>query len=673
MEVLFKKIVGGKIDKIPDRYSIEVRNFIYWLMQPKSDLRPTCKQIIESELYRKIRTQVENSYKDYTINKSSNCKEVNKTINQSSLKQNSRKEEINSTIFKNNAEQIEISKGINISSDLEKTNKQFINNNETNKEKESIQKTEEDDTLDLIHINLVKNLYLSPEFSYFVSNKEKENVLRSLLIKEEEHIEDTMKKARSHNILIKDDEEPKEKEYLIYNSIKKKIQTKEVDAKRFINDDDMFYMDELRKKSKELNHSDKMNQNNKNKKIINPIASTSDLKHTESLIIKTNAFHIDSESFKNSVLITTSSNVKTNQNPFKIVNNNENIYINDVESNKNNNKFKFKSKFNFDKKFLYETISIPKDFRLENFEEANELLPKPEYDGEPAAYIPHLINSNDQYELKSNCKLFETPFMKKEREVIENLKKKYLKNQVTNENIFAKPYSPGCLSNKIKTKSIKEIEKEALLSNMYSNIVVSTRSKEQREKEIMENYRYLDRGKEEIVDPLEEFRKIVKPHIYGESKKKRNKDFINLEQIYNEINLGPLNNKKNYSIDAETIKSNNLKNDFQKKHLNIKINENITNGKSLNIIDNKNPNSLYKITELTNEKPENEKNEKNINHKNLIYKNTGRSHKINESKDNESQSSKLPSVISKGHRESNFIEKDSFILSNMNKKVKFIN
>lgn len=538
MEELYDKILSAKIQSIPKHFSPEIYDLIKWILNPKESFRPSSKELIQSKLYRKIRSEVEEAFKSQVLNKIlstnideidnenlnfekendyenqhintsyiakvSNDKSNNKTNKESkNIKindQNTNSKELKNNeimVIEENNDNCDNSEGIEDLLDKFVSDKKISNVKLEAKDKLILKNRQKsaivniDDTLEIVHENLYKNLYTNKDFYYLTIDKERKEAMSTNFITE------------NLNVVIK---------YGV-NKIKK--------IKCFTeNDYEEEYMikNETYNTNQEYRSKDKDYNNKNNGHDINTYYS----KINDDFFINTNAFHVDTESIKNSsVLITTN----TLQRPMEI------------EINTNRNNYKHKSKFLHNKNILQSTIKLPTKLSLDNFKYMNKILPIPQYDNQ-GSFKPQLEEYNsyknicNDISIENLVKKYETKEMKRNNE----LKNRWLKKNsdkksklaLIEANFFNQDYTKlGCLS---KSKKINSKLSDEMAANMHHNIIISVKSKESRLKDIDEIYRYKhppipksnNDNEEKIKFDLKEIKRIGRNHIDSDDVKGNN-------------------------------------------------------------------------------------------------------------------------------------------------------
>lgn len=209
--------------------------------------------------------------------------------------------------------------------------------------------------------------------------------------------------------------------------------------------------------------------------------------------LPTNVFHADTESF-----ITRTNVVKHR--------------LNDSgESKSSSNKNRINQKYyrqnnlqRADNLFLYDTIRVPVEINLNNFNKAGEYLPKPQYNSEQE-FIPKVIKYDysksyvNYINLNDLKKKYESALSKRENDIREKIK------QIRKNN-----------EKKIIFGAAPQDNNSFLMCNLYNNIVQSMKPEKDRLHEIDELYKNI-LNEVVVEDPLNELRKKAKPYLYSKN------------------------------------------------------------------------------------------------------------------------------------------------------------
>lgn len=574
MEELYDKILAAKIQPIPKHFSPEIYELIKWILNPKDAYRPSSKDIIQSKVYRKIRSDVEEAFKTQVLNKilnkslnandneninenenenvnssfiakisndkTSKTNKESKNIRISDQNSNSKNTKVNEImVIEENIDNCDNSEGIEDLLDKFVSDKKISNVKKEKNQKVKLISTHKssiiniDDTLEIVHENLYKNLYINKDLNYLTVDKERKEAMSTNFITE------------NLNVVIK------------YGADKIK------DIKCFTNNSfEEEYI--IKNEFIDTNTNNYNNRNNINNNNVDTFYS----KCNSNQLINTNAFHIDTESIKNSsVLITTN----TNQKPIE----------NEVFTNRNN--FKHKSKFLHNKNILQSTIKLPEKLSLENFKFMNRNLPSSQYDNQ-GAFKPQIEEYKSYKNVCNNIsidnlvKKYETKEMKKNNELKNRWLKKHTDKQnklaLIEANFFNQDYTKlGCLS---KSNKINSKLSDQIAANLHHNIIISVKSKESRLKDIDEIYRYKhppiekSQSNKESIDNLQNSIDVKKFQKLGRNYYSSNNDNKYTNSISN-INIHN-NNSNTQLLSRRSQKNNHILENMDKIDINGFIN-----------------------------------------------------------------------------------------------------
>lgn len=575
MSILKKKVTKGKDIVIPKIYSDEIYHFIKWLLNIKSEFRPSCKEIIQSELYKNIKESVIETRKKAEF---LNMKGYGLQLSNMNNNNNNNK---NTSVIPNykmhNLDNI-----YNYNNQGNTSNKNF--NNRIIVSSLSVQRAL--DKGEHLKLNIEKN---KTNINHMNIEDQSSNINKNLIEKEKIIPYDNNNKIK---LYTKDFNEESMLNNANKNNIVKQIYVTDRINKKYLSKEE----DKLTNKS--------LCQNNYDQKLV-----------SESL-------------------------------------------------------------------FLYDTIKMPMDLNIDNFEKASNYLPKPQY------YSEHHLNHNlldykyykyytnfvkledlntiknvryNQQIKKNNLsnKYKHTKNIINDTNQIENKSKKYL--NIRNNNLIKsgdnimnnvqrnyKYYKRNNLLNSnehlnLLSKNNKNVDKkiynlkENLKSNLFNNIVYGMRPKYIRDKELNDFYKNI---KKEVIieDPLDPIRRMVKPHLYNKKDSCCLLNNNNKQQVFKNKARLINNNKKNnlyininselsnefnniYNIGAKNVNNSNLVSKLPSNKSNYKTIEYVHTSTNKDYIAkiNKN-NSKLQVSSNNIINPINKKQEdKNTNFNNSTY------------------------------------------------------